>query len=202
MDASEYLNRLAQQAEDVASALRLLRDEYGEPSDIASITEAVAKLFGISGELRRLAGAFDQPLYDPSLHRIQQDVQLVYRSLNLTLEVALAIARRTRESSQWMIWGDLDYRTREIEGSDFLERLSLYQSYTRGLLDLLDGYRPDERLMKLRNDVASLLRSQEDARPLGPSDRVIESGKSFGVMFPTCRPWWKSRQAFLQQSRR
>jgi len=168
--AVQSLNHLAQQAEDVASALRHLRDQHGEPSYIASITEAVAKLFGISTELQRLAGAFDQPQYYSSLYRIERDVQLVYRSVNLTLEVVLTTVHRTRDSSQWMVWGDLDHRTRAVEGSDFLERLSWYQSYIQGLLDLLDGY-PDERLMQLRNHVSNLLRSQQDDQSLGPSDR-------------------------------
>ena len=168
--AVQSLNHLAQQAEDFASALRHLRDQHGEPSYIASITEAVAKLFGISTELRRLAGAFDQPHYYSSLYRVERDVQLVYRSFDLTLQVALTIAHRTRDSSQWMVWGDLDHRTRAVEGSDFLERLSWYQSYIQGLLDLLDGY-PDERLMQLRNHVSNLLRSQQDDQSLGPSDR-------------------------------
>lgn len=188
MAASETLNRLASQAEDVASTLRHLRDQHGEPSYIASITEAVAKLFGISTELRRLAGAFGQPQYYSSLYRIERDVQLVYRSVDLTLGVALTIAHRTRDSSQWMIWGDLDHRTRTVEGSDFLERLSWYQSYIQGLLDLLEGY-PDERLVQLRNNVVSLLRSQQDAQPLGPSDRFIEPGKFLGIMSSTCHPW-------------
>jgi hypothetical protein len=112
----------------------------------------------------------------------------VYHSVDLTLEVALTIAHRTRDSSQWMIWGDLDHRTRTVEGSDFLERLSWYQSYIQGLLDLLEGY-PDGRLMQLRDKVASLLRSQEDAQPLGPSDRFIESGKFLGMLFSICHPW-------------
>lgn len=201
MAASETLNHLAQQSEDVASALRHLRDRHGEPSYIASITEAVAKLFGISTELRRLAGAFDQPHYYSSLYRIEPDVQLVYRSVNLTLEVALTIAHRTRDSSQWMVWGDLDHRTRAVEGSDFLERLSWYQSYIQCLLDLLDGY-PDERLMQMRNHVSNLLRSQEDAQPLGPSDRFIQPGKFPVIMFSTCRPWWKAVTASLQHSRK
>jgi hypothetical protein len=148
----------------------------------------VAKLFGISTELRRLAGAFGQPQYYSSLYRIERDVQLVYHSVDLTLGVALTIAHRTRDSSQWMIWGDLDHRTRTVEGSDFLERLSWYQSYIQGLLDLLEGY-PDERLVQLRNNVVSLLKSQQDAQPLGPSDRFIEPGKFFGIVSSTCHPW-------------
>jgi hypothetical protein len=188
MDASEYLNRLAHQAEDVASALRLLRDQHGEPSAIASITEAVAKLFGISTELRRLAVAFNTPQYHPSLYRIEPDVQILCRSLKYTLGVALTMAHRTRDSSQWMVWGDLDYRTRNVEGSDFLERLTWYQSYIQGLLDLLDGY-PDERLVQLHNNVSGLLRSQADAQPLGPNDRFIEPGKFSGMMFSICHPW-------------
>jgi hypothetical protein len=191
MDASDYLNRLAQQAEDVASALRLLRDQHGEPSVIASITEAVAKLYGISTELQRLAGAFDTPQYRSSLYRIEPDVQILCRSLKCTLGVALTMAHRTRDSSQWMVWGDLDYRTRNVEGSDFLERLTWYQSYVQGLLDLLDGY-PDERLVQLHNNVAGLLGSQEEAQSLGPSDRFIEPGEFLCVMFLTCRLWGES----------
>lgn len=187
MDASQNLNRLALQAEDVASTLRHLRDQHGEPSCIASITEAVAKFFGISTELQRLAATLDQPQYHPSLHRIERDVQLVYRSVNLTLEVAMAIAHNTRESSQWMIWGNLDHRTRNVEGADFLERLTWYQYYIQSLLDLLQGY-PDERLVQMRSNVFGLLRSQEDARPLGPSDRFIESGEWEGARFLAVPP--------------
>jgi len=187
MAASQNLDRLARQAEDVASTLRLLRDQHGEPSCVASITEAVAKLFGISTEFQRLAGALDQPQYYSSLYRIERDVEIVCHSVNLTLSVALTIAHRTRDSSQWMIWDDLDHRTRTVEGADFLQRLTWYQAYVQGLLDLLDGY-PDERLVQLSNRVSSLLKSQEDARPLGPVDRLIESGKYPIMSFLICRP--------------
>lgn len=139
MAASQNLDRLAHLAEDVASTLRLLRDHHGEPSCVASITEAVAKLFGISTEFQRLAGVLDEPQYYSSLYRIEHDVQNVCHSVNLTLSVALTIAHRTRDSSQWMIWDDLDHRTRTVEGADFIQRLNWYTSYVQGMLDLLHG---------------------------------------------------------------
>lgn len=176
MATSQHLSRLALEAEDVASALRTLRDQHEGTASVTFITEAVSRLFGLSTTLQRLAQAHDEPRYRNSLYRIKEDVQLVYCSACYTLEVALHMGRRP-VGAQWMVWGDMDHRMREMEGVGLLERLNWYRFFAEDLLDHLDG-RTSDGLLRSRDRVQNLLRLQDNARLLGLTYRSIESGKN------------------------
>lgn len=184
MATSQHLSRLALEAEDVASALRTLRDQHEGTSSITVITEAVSRLFGLSTTLRRLAQAHDDSRYRNSLYRIRDDVQLVYCSACYTLEVALHMGRRP-VGAQWMVWGDMDHRMREMEGAGLLERLNWYRIFAEDLLDQLDG-RTSDGLLRSRDRVQSLLRLQDNARLLGQTRQFIESGKTKGDLGTCC----------------
>jgi hypothetical protein len=174
MATSQHLDRLADHAEDVASALQHLREPSS--SDAASITEAVGNLFGVSTVLQRLASVQDNPRYEHSLHRIQRDTRLVYRSLRYTLEVALVVIRHSRESAQSMVWGDLVHRMSGMERVGFSERLGWYRKLIQALLNQLDGDASGS-ITRLRADVQRLLESQDSVNLVGPAIRHVEIGK-------------------------
>lgn len=186
MASSQNLSRLAQDAEYVASSLHSYREHHGNASSVTtSITEAVGKLFGVSGTLRRLADAQEVRRYQHSLYRIQRDVAVVYRSIHYTVEVALDMVNRSDQTAH-MIWGDLKYRMRDVERVSFLERLNWYQVYVESLLQLLEG-RSDDRLSRIRERMQTLVRAQEDARPVRPMERYVETGESSLVPLTLCR---------------
>lgn len=192
MATSQHLDRLADHAEDVASALQHLREPTS--SDAASITEAVGNLFGVSTVLQRLASVQDNPRYEHSLHRIQRDTRLVYRSLRYTLEVALVVIRHSRESAQSMVWGDLVHRMSGMERVGFSERLRWYRDLIQALLNQLDG-ESGSSVAKLREDVQRLLESQDSVNLVGPAIRHVEYGK-WTIQGPTRRVLCKLVQLF------
>lgn len=174
MATSQHLDRLADDAEEVASALQQLREPSS--SDAVSITEAVGNLFGVSTVLQRLASVQDSPRYEHSLHRIQRDTRLVYRSLRYTLEVALLVIRHSRESAQSMVWGDLVHRMSVMERVGFSERLGWYRELIQALLNQLDG-EASGSITRLRGAVQRLLESQDSVNLVGPAIRHVEIGK-------------------------
>lgn len=176
MATSQHLSRLAHDAEDVASTLRLFREQYKDSSSVTDITDAVGKLFGVSSALLSLADAQGDSRYRPSLYRIQNDVDLMYRSAKHTVEAAMDMVDRPGDS-QWMIWGDLNHRMATVERVDLLDRLNWYQVFGRDLLDLLNG-RSTDRLSRLREELHDLLRAQERARSLEQTGYFLESGMS------------------------
>lgn len=175
MATSQHLARLARDAEDVASVLRLFRDQYEETSSVTSITDAVGKLFGVSSALLKLGDAQHDSRYRSSWYRIQGDVDLVYRSATHTLEAALDMVDRPPDS-QWMVWGDLNYRMSNVERVDFLDRLNWYTVFSRDLLDLISG-RSSDSLSRLRETLQDLLRAQEHAKFLEQTGHLFDSGE-------------------------
>jgi hypothetical protein len=179
MATSQHISRLAHDAEEVASALHNLRQSAS--ADATSITEAVAKLFGISTVLQRLIAVQTSPQYEHSLYRIQRDVQLVYRSLRYTLNVALDVIRRSRESAQAMVWGDLIHRMSGLERAGFSERLFWYQKLIQMLLNQLDGD-AGSGIPRVREDIQRLLESQDNVNLFDSAVRYIDSSKSLHTL--------------------
>lgn len=174
MATSQHIDRLADDAEEVACALQYVREPTS--ANASSITEAVSNLFGVSTVLQRLAQTQSSSQYEYSLHRIQRDVQLVYRSLRLTLDVALDVIRHSRESAQSMVWGDLSHRLSGTERVGLSERLRWYQNLVQSLLNQLDG-EPGTGMSRLRDDVQRLLESQENINIIGTGVRYVDSSE-------------------------
>ncbi|KAK3065873.1 hypothetical protein LTR53_017941, partial [Teratosphaeriaceae sp. CCFEE 6253] len=79
---------LAQASEDAASGLRLFRDSL--PRAATRITAIIGELFAISSALRQLDNAEGDPRFQPSFYRIRDDVGLLYRSLQTSIDDVFA----------------------------------------------------------------------------------------------------------------
>lgn len=180
MADSRQLSRLVESAEDLACALTNLRDEVprDSPRGVTDITGAIGDLYRLSNILRQLENAAKDPRYGDRIYRISGDVRLVCRSIERTLDVALRMTGRADDSTQWMVWEDMDHRMRDVERVSLLGRLSWYHVFAQGLLDQLNGYAFDETLARIKRNLQSLLERQDDARHDGWSYGAIEPGKS------------------------
>ncbi|EON64590.1 hypothetical protein W97_03823 [Coniosporium apollinis CBS 100218] len=165
---------LAEQAEavtDVAAGLEVFRNEI--PDAEAEISGSITILLDIAGALRALHRELDLDLarYRRLLGTIERDLDLVMRSLDLTLSAVKGMfgrsaQRRYRTAYAGIplypeLWDDLCREFEIDEGLSLRPRLERYHSFIRGIIYALRGIVPEEDMNYLRNRINWLLGRQE-----------------------------------------
>ena len=163
MNDSRQLSRLVESAEEVASVLRVLRDDVPRDArrNLTDITSSIGELYRLSTILQQLRNVFVEPQYADRLYRISSDAALVADSVQLTLDVALRMVGRSIPATRWMVWDDLNHRLQGVEQADLLKRLRWYYNFSQGLLDQLEGYPFDGTLTRTKVNLQTLLYQQE-----------------------------------------
>jgi hypothetical protein len=180
------LSPLVANVEDFAYVLQTLRNDVRSDArhDLTDITGAIGELWRLSASLRLLRDAFEATQYRDRLYRVKDDAELVCRGARWSLEVALGMVGRASETTQWMVWDDLGYRMRVVEGVPLLVRLSWYDTFIQGLLEQLEGYPSTKNLARIKGDLQGLEQQQQlqlqprDPRPAAITYRVIDPCKS------------------------
>lgn len=151
MDTSRKLLQYAKESEDVAAGLRRFRDDL--PRSATKITAAIAELYLISAVLREINGSRS------SFRHVEDDLDLVFQTLQRTLERAFDMFAKSREYEPGVLWQQLCDRMERDEGIGLPERLEWYHSFLLAQRDILTGYQPRER-GQMRSQLRSLLDTQ------------------------------------------
>nr|POE94250.1 hypothetical protein CFP56_16490 [Quercus suber] len=152
------LLRLSKSGEDVANGLITFREAL--PQHAVRITAMVEQLFALSTILQELHLAQRDRRYEPSFHRIRQDLSLVQTSLEITLHACFEMFGRTSLGRSYeMVWGDLQYRMRREEHHGLFERLEIYVAFLTALRCIITET-PAEDLRPLRDMIGDLVEVQ------------------------------------------
>lgn len=158
MSQQRSLIRFARDAEDVASGLHTFRDSL--PRSATRITATISELFALSSILREIDNAEGDTRFSSSFYRVQDDLNLLFPTLQRTLEAVFDMFSRSRERSYEMIWDELGRKMEHDEGIGLLERLEVYHDFLRAQADILQGHRA-QNLYDLRRELVSLWDAQE-----------------------------------------
>ncbi|KAK4956383.1 hypothetical protein LTR10_005907 [Elasticomyces elasticus] len=161
--AQRPLIKLAEDAEDAASGLKVFRDSL--PRNATRITAVISEFFGISSSLRQLDSAEADPRYQPSFYRIRDDAGLLLRSLAASIKDVFTMFARSKDRSRQMVWEDLQHKMGQDEGEGLLERLQCYRGVLQAQFDIVTGSRqsvPSES----RRQILSLAAAQGVANPV------------------------------------
>ena len=163
-DASEMAQqrsiiRFATDAEDVASGLHTFRERL--PRNATRITAIIGELFALSSILREIDNAEGDTRFLLSFYQVQDDLNLLFPTLQRTLAAVFEMFSRAGERSYQVIWDDLgDRMERDDGGMGLLERLELYHGFLKAQAHILQGRRP-QRLNDLRRELVALRDAQE-----------------------------------------
>jgi hypothetical protein len=163
---------LAQEAEDAASGLHAFRDRL--PRYATHITAIVSELFAVSSVLREIEHARLHPEYQPSFYRIREDITLLFRSLQSSLENVFIMFRRSGNRTHQVVWEDLRYRMETEEGVSLRDRLVLYHDFLDVQLDIVNG-RGIGDTRRLRRPIEDLWDAQEQNGIRTPRRAISES---------------------------
>ncbi|KAK4893804.1 hypothetical protein LTR27_007829 [Elasticomyces elasticus] len=167
--AQRALIKLAEDAEDAASGLKVFRDSL--PRNATRITAVISEFFGISSSLRQLDSAEADPRYQPSFYRIRDDAGLLLRSLAASIKDVFTMFARSKDRSRQMVWEDLQHKMGQDEGEGLLERLQCYRGVLQAQFDIVTGSRvsvPSES----RRQILSLAAAQGVASPVSIRHRT------------------------------
>lgn len=158
MAQQRSLIRFAKDAEDVASGLHNFRDSL--PRSATRITATISELFALSSILREIDNAEGDTRFSSSFYRVQDDLNVLFPTLQRTLEAAFDMFSRSRERPYQVIWDELSHKMEHDEGIGLLERLEVYHDFLRAQADILQGQRA-QNLYDLRRELVSLWDAQE-----------------------------------------
>jgi hypothetical protein len=150
------LVRLAHDAEDAASGLRVFRDSL--PRNATRITGIIGQFFAISSSLQQLDNAEADARYQPAFYRIRNDVDVLVASLQGTIRDVFSMFGRSREIAKRLCWEDLEHKM-EDEGEGLLQRLDCYQDFLLSLFDVVRGRQP-AGLLGLKRQLDALYLAQ------------------------------------------
>lgn len=154
------LLRFANDCEDAAAGLYKFRDAL--PRNATRITAVVGEFFAISSALRQIHAGEGVRSYGPSFYRIDNDLQLVFRSLQLTVEDIFEMFTRALERAEQVVWEDMSHKHERVEGYGLLERLEWYREFLEEQFDVLKG-REIMSPAVLRDSITDLLAAQQRA---------------------------------------
>jgi hypothetical protein len=133
------LLQAARDADDVAAGLQVFEDNVPDDPELHL---SIRDLVQLAGQLRAL-----NLLYHPQLNsQLNADVDLLLSSLQYTLSrvrVMFGETRYVRDGQRLyrVAWDELCYELRQSEdGQGLRERLSLYELFTRDMINSLNGY--------------------------------------------------------------
>ena len=153
---SRPLVRLAYDAEEAASGLRVFRDSL--PGNATRVTGIIGQFFAISSSLQQLDNAEGDRRYQPAFYRIQNDVEVLCGSLRITIRDVFDMFGRSREIAKRLVWEDLEHKM-EDEGDGLLQRLDCYQDFLQSMFDVVRGRQPDGYI-NLKRQLEGLYRAQ------------------------------------------
>ncbi|EME76938.1 uncharacterized protein MYCFIDRAFT_61236 [Pseudocercospora fijiensis CIRAD86] len=184
------LLRFANDCEDAAAGLHRFRDAL--PRNATRITAVVGELFAISSALRQIHTGEGIRSYGPSFYRIDDDLQLVFPSLQRTVHDIFDMFARAHERPEQTVWEDMGHQHERVEKFGLLERLEWYRDFLDVQFDILQG-RPIADPDNLRDHIADLLEAQQKARRRASRQSMPVPENDYSASTPRPRPRRTSR---------